>query len=265
MSDLIQVIQLPVIEERLRSLGESIDRQVEEALSLVCTDETVAQVKKTRAELNTQFKELEGQRLAVKKAILAPYEAFEAIYKECVTSKLMAADEALKQKISDTENQRKAEKRQEVERYFAELCQAKKIDFLSQEQTGVTITLSTSLKKLKEETAAFVERVAGDLEAIRSQQHADEIMVEYKASLNLNRAIFTVADRHRAILREQERAAQPAFEKREEEPAPREEAFSAPVEVKEEQLLVVSFRARGTRVQLKALKQYMLDNGIEIM
>ena len=37
MNDLIQVIQLPVIEERLRSLKESGGKQVTDALPLVCT------------------------------------------------------------------------------------------------------------------------------------------------------------------------------------------------------------------------------------
>ena len=38
--ELIQVVQLPVIQERLRSMKEAIGREVEEACSLACTEET---------------------------------------------------------------------------------------------------------------------------------------------------------------------------------------------------------------------------------
>ena len=69
MSELIQVKQLPVIEEQLRSMKEQVEARTSEAMSLVCTEETVTAVKKARAELNSQFAELEEQRKAVKKAV----------------------------------------------------------------------------------------------------------------------------------------------------------------------------------------------------
>ena len=84
MNDLIRVTQLPVIEERLRSMKAHVDESVQEALSLVCTEETVTAVKKARADLNNQFADLEEQRKAVKKAVMEPWERFEAVYKECV-------------------------------------------------------------------------------------------------------------------------------------------------------------------------------------
>ena len=70
--ELIRVTQLPVIEEQLKALSAEIDTKVNEAMSMVCTEDTVKAVKKVRAELNSQFWELEGQRKAVKKAIMGP-------------------------------------------------------------------------------------------------------------------------------------------------------------------------------------------------
>ena len=58
--DLIRVAQLPVIEEHLKALSDEIDAKVSEAMSMVCTEDTVKSVKKVRAELNSQFWELEG-------------------------------------------------------------------------------------------------------------------------------------------------------------------------------------------------------------
>ena len=62
MSELIQVKQLPIIQEQLRSMKAEIEAKVEEAKSLVCSPETLASVKATRANLNKQFAELEEQR-----------------------------------------------------------------------------------------------------------------------------------------------------------------------------------------------------------
>ena len=69
---LIVIKQLPIIEEQLKNLSEEIDKKVERAMKLVVSDETVKEVKKVRAELNNEFKELETQRKYVKAKILTP-------------------------------------------------------------------------------------------------------------------------------------------------------------------------------------------------
>ena len=79
---LIVVKQLPIIEEKLQALSIEIDEKVENALSLVCTEETRKDIKEVRASLTKQFKELEEQRKFVKNAVLDPYNKFEEIYKK---------------------------------------------------------------------------------------------------------------------------------------------------------------------------------------
>ena len=101
--ELIVVKQLPVIEEQLRSLSDEIDKKVSRALSLVVSDETVKEVKKVRAELNADFKDLEQKRKSVKEQVMNPYLQFEEIYKKYVTEKFKYADEELKKKISMVE------------------------------------------------------------------------------------------------------------------------------------------------------------------
>ena len=105
MNESIRVAQLPVIEEHLRSMKEAVDRRVDEALSLVCTEETVQAVKGVRSDLNKEFQTLEEQRKEVKRAVLGPYEQFEAVYKEYVSNAYKRADAALKGKVDDTERE----------------------------------------------------------------------------------------------------------------------------------------------------------------
>lgn len=79
MQDLIIVKQLPQIEEHLKELSTEIDKKVENAKSLICTEENVKAIKQVRADLNKEFKEVEEQRKTVKEQVLKPYNDFEIV------------------------------------------------------------------------------------------------------------------------------------------------------------------------------------------
>ena len=55
-NELIIVKQLPQIEEHLKERSEEIEKKVENAKSLICTEEKVKTIKEVRAELNKEFK-----------------------------------------------------------------------------------------------------------------------------------------------------------------------------------------------------------------
>ena len=81
IKDLIEVKQLPVIEEQLRSVSTVIEERVKNATNLVCTEESVKTIKEIRAELNKDYKEFETKRKLVKEQVLKPYNDFENVYK----------------------------------------------------------------------------------------------------------------------------------------------------------------------------------------
>lgn len=97
---LMKVTQLPVIEEHLRSRKEQTEQRVAEAMSLVCTDETLTSVKNIRAEMNREFADAETQRKAIKAAIMEKYDSFEAVYRECIADPYKRADADLKAKMT---------------------------------------------------------------------------------------------------------------------------------------------------------------------
>ncbi len=99
--ELIVVRQLPIIEERLRSISEEIQSRTKEALSLACTDTTVKEIKRVRAEMTKTFTELETARKLVKKEVLAPYEEFEKRYRAYITNIYTPADAELKRRIGE--------------------------------------------------------------------------------------------------------------------------------------------------------------------
>ncbi len=208
-NELIVVKQLPIIQERLKELSTEIDKKVENAKSLICTEETVKEVKQVRADMNKEFKDLEVQRKLVKEQVLVPYMQFEEIYKQYVSDKYKNADIELKNKVDSIENELKTKKEQEIKDYFEEYKIANNIDFITYGQAKINVTLSASMKSLKEQAKQFIDKVVDDLNLIETQEHKTEILVEYKQTLNVAQAITSVTNRFKAI--EEEKKKQEEF------------------------------------------------------
>lgn len=287
--DLIVVKQLPEIEEHLKTLSEEIDKKVETAKSLVCTEETVKTVKQVRADLNKEFKELEEQRKFVKEQVLAPYMQFEEVYKQYVSDKYKSADTELKSKVDNIENELKAQKEQEVREYFEEYRKYKNIDFIKFEQANIKVGLSDSKTSLHKQAQAFIDKTYEDLNLINTQEHKAEMLVEYKQSLNVSQAITTVTNRFKAI--EEEKRKQEELKQRQLEEAQRianenikeqvevtkqaldnltqkeeinQVVLQAPIEEqKQEEVLTLRFTVKGTRTKLKALKEFLENGGYD--
>ena len=273
-NNIIQVKQLPIIVEQLHEVKAEVTAKVEQALSLVCTEDTVKDVKKVRSELNKELKDYEERRKTVKKAIMTPYEQFETVYKDCISDTYKKADTELKSKIDSVENELKEQKKAEVKGYFDEYLTATGIDFVTFENANINVTLSASMKSLKEQAKAFVDKIVDDLNLINTQEHKDDILYEYKSSLNVSAAITTVTNRYKAIeaakAREEERKAR---EQAEAESAakveevvesvvpPTVEPIAPPVE--EEKTYTLKFTVRGTMPQLKALKEFLNNGGYD--
>lgn len=267
MKDLIVVKQLPIIEEQLKQLSTEIDKKVENAVSLVCNEDTVKEVKKVRAELNNNFKELEEQRKTVKNAIMQPYTDFETIYNNLVGSKFKEADSTLKSKIDSVENQLKIDKEKEVRDYFEEQKESNHLDFITFERANVNVTISASMKSLKEQVKAFTDKIVDDLKLIDTQENKEEILVEYKQSLNVSNSIMVVTDRKRRL--EEERNAQAELQRIKEAEQKVvekvEEIVQAPkvVEVPKvvEEKLTIVFAVTDSREKLTELKKFLVDGG----
>lgn len=273
-NNIIQVKQLPIIVEQLQEVKAEVTAKVEQALSLVCTEDTVKDVKKVRSELNKELKDYEERRKAVKKAIMTPYEQFETVYKDCISDTYKKADTELKGKIDSVENELKEQKKAEVKGYFDEYLTATGIDFVTFESAHINVTLSASMKSLKEQAKAFIDKIVDDLNLINTQEHKDEILYEYKQSLNVSNAITTVTNRYKAIeeakAREEERKAREQAEAEatakvesvvEAVAQPTVEPIAPPVE--EEKTYTLKFTVRGTMPQLKALKEFLNNGGYD--
>lgn len=284
-NELIIVKQLPIIEEQLKKASDEIDEKVNNAVALVCNEETIKIIKEVRATLNKELKEFEDKRKQVKSEIMKPYEDFESSYKKYISDKYKSADAELKNKIDTVENELKANKKAEIVNYFNEYLSSKNIDFIKYEQANINITLTASMKSLKEQTKNFIDKIADDLNFIDTQEHKAEILVEYKQSLNVSQAITTVTNRFKAIEEEKARQERDAELKKEiveiakdgdkyaetehvptieEVPQIEIEApLTAPAAEEQEEILTLKFTVKGTRTKLRALKEFLINGGYQ--
>lgn len=275
MQDLIIIKQLPQIEEHLKELSIEVEQKVENAKSLICTEENVKTIKEVRADLNKEFKEVEKQRKAVKEQVLAPYMQFEEVYKQYISDKYRSADNDLKQKVDSVESELKAKKEQEVKDYFEEYKTANNIDFITYEQAKINVTLSASMKSLKEQAKSFIDKIADDLNLIETQEHKAEILVEYKQTLNVSQAVTMVTNRFKAIEEEKKIQEQKvvhiemnkAHEITQKSYEQLESVFNKPLEQPKEEktkeILTLKFTVRGTRTKLRELKQFLENGGYD--
>ena len=269
---LMKVTQLPVIEEHLRSRKEQTEQRVAEAMSLVCTDETLTSVKNIRAEMNREFADAETQRKAIKSAIMEKYDSFESVYRECIADPYKRADADLKAKIDATEIEIKSRCEEMLLGYFRELCAVNEIDFLSFGQTGVKVDMASARaktpKKLMEQIKLKVDGVAQDMKTIGTMgENAPEIMVEYKNNLDLSLAISVVNERHRRAEEEREAVKRhtvtPAARAAGDTVAAAPQVVPKRVEQAAVERLTVSFRVTDTRERLRLLKQFLVSNGYQ--
>jgi len=199
--------QLPIIVHQLQDAGKYVQERIDglELDKQVFTELTVKSYKVLRAELNKEFEDFESKRKFVKDGVNAPYLEFETVYKSEITDRYKKAGELLKNGIDTVEFKIKKQKEANIKEYFDELVLSEKIDFLTFENLGLKIDLSTSEKKYKEQTNDFVMKVVDDLALIKTTDYEAEILTEYKKNLKVSNAITTVKTRKENEAAEQAR------------------------------------------------------------
>lgn len=267
--DVIIVEQLPVIAEQLRSIKAAIEEITSNALSLECTEDTVKEVKKERANLNKLYAEFEARRREVKEQILAPYNEFERVYKECVREPFSYADSKLQEKIYNVEQELKRAKRDQLREYYEEYRTSIGLTERDApfEAANINVTLTATLKSLKEKAKEHLDRVQRDLAMIATLENHAEVLAEYRRTGNVTDAIANVNARKKAIEEELNRAEFIDDITNAEAIAKVDEALEAfaPPEVidGDEDIYEVTFTVRGTIAQLRALREFIVSEGLE--
>lgn len=262
LNEIVKIEQMPKVFEQLELVGTYIDEQLKDLDKMECTENNKQVVKNRRTEINNTLKVLEDKRKEIKNKINEPYDLFNKKYEETTKIKLQSAYKTLSEKIDSIENKQKLKKKQVIEKYFNEYAISKDIDFVKFEQLNLNITLSITEAKLKEQVKTFIDKVEDDLNLIVTQEHKQEIMIEYKKSLNVSSAISIVLNRYKELeeLKQKEEIKQEELKQVQENVEEVEKVLKAPTKIEKEEIYEMTFKVRAIKEKLKAIKEF-LDNG----
>lgn len=291
MNEIAIVEQLPVINEKIKEVGEQLTKRLKKLNldKLVCNDETRKEIKNLRTELGKELKSFEEQRKNIKTKINEPYEVFNQTYEKEIKEKYQNADLILKNKIDLVETEIKNNAKILAVEYFEEYKKSKsniEDNYIKFDELNLQIGLDaltekgTLVKKYKDAISSKLDEVERDIETINTMEHNNEILVEYLKHKNLSLAIKEVNDRHFVLEQVRERQELAKERKIEEEKIVErvEEVLSAPVEeVPEGQMTIddfsdnekteseekfeMTFTVKGTLTKLKELKEYLIKEG----
>ena len=275
VNEIVKIEQMPKVFSQLEKIGEIIKKKTSDLDKLECTEANKQEVKSRRTEINNTLALLEAKKKEIKNKLLEPYNVFEAKYNEECKEKLQNASSILTEKINAIEIQQKLEKEQELREFADEYFSHYMIkDVVKFEDIGLNITLSASIKSLKEQTKAFCERISNDLKLIDLEEYKDEIVIEYLKNLDFAKSKMLVIERHRQLeeikkreeeLKTQQEQEQEIVEKVEEVV----EEIKPPVEIIDveaqevEEVFTATFTVKTTKAKLKALKNFMESEEIE--
>lgn len=255
INEIVKIEQMPKVFSQLEKIGKYIDKQIKDIDKLECTEENKQEVKKRRTEINKTLELLDDRRKYIKTKLLEPYEIFNKKYEEECKIKLSNASNLLKEKIDFIEETQKKEKEIELREFVEEHCKANNVhvDF---EKIGLNITLSASMKSLKDQAKAFIEKVASDLKLIEMEEYSSEILYEYGKNMDYVAAKTAVLQRQKDGKEIADQLAKEIVEKVDEAIE-----ITAPVEIEEAE--TYQFEVKATKEQIKKLIDFMKELGVE--
>lgn len=200
MEDLTLVINNPDEGHFLKSIGwnkeqikEAVVSITEQYRGLSYTEEQLQEAKADRAKLNAVKKDISDRRVQVKKALLEPYEKFEAEVNEVVA----LIDEPIAmidEQIAAYEERTKKEKRQALEDFFEKsMVDIPVLITFDKIFNPKWLNKTASLSSCKKEIKKTIEDIVTDISAIRSSLsgkysvYAEEYYM--KREMNLSKAL----------------------------------------------------------------------------
>ena len=179
-------------------------QKLNEALSNVeVTEETIKTNKKLVAQVRKEADKLDDVRKKVKSEINAPYVEFEKLVKE-ITSTVKQGEDLIRQQVREFEEA----ERQEKYNQLLEIINLRLNHYTLIQQANIDTDLilepkllnkSVSMNKAEEQIVEKLENINQSIQSLQTMEHASELIYEYSSSLDMNKAITTVNNRHKAL------------------------------------------------------------------
>jgi hypothetical protein len=236
--------------------------------NMIFDDNSIAEAKEVRAELNKISSELNKFRLGVQNVYEKPIKYFKNQIDE-VKAEFDTVAKKIGETINDFTERQKAEKKAQItEIYldtFGTLADVIKLERLYNSKWE---NKTYSLDNIKKEIVDWHDRIMQDIEAIYEMKDYDTIALKYiyYQSLNLSLAIseYKREEQSKALLkaREEEKIAKTIDWNAKVESGVLDEPTPLKTTI-EEPKRTLSFKVELTNTQAKALKQFFIDNNIK--
>ena len=192
-------VKFPKYEATLKSA-----QKLNEALSNVTvTEDTIKTNKKLVAEVRKEADKLDDARKKVKSEINEPYVEFEKLVKNIVNT-VKQGEDLIRQQVREFEEK----ERQEKYNQLLEIINLRLNHYTLIQQSNIDIDLileprllnkSVSMNKAEEQIVEKLENINQSIKSLQTMEHASELVYEYSNHLDMNKAITTVNNRHKAL------------------------------------------------------------------
>ena len=273
INEIVKIEALPKIFYELEKVGEFLDKELAQIKKLDVSEESKQSIKKVRANINETLKQFEDKRKEIKNKCLEAYNLFEEKYNGEVKIKLTNASEELKDAISVIETKQIRQKEDEVFAFIDEHIHTNHLEKIIMIPevicfANLKINLSTSIKSLKEDAKAYIEKVANEVKVIELEDnYSDEILLEYqKNGYDYTKAKLSVVTKHKELEELAKQREQVKEVVQQEEVVEKVvEEIVAPKEmiIEDEELLEVTFTVKGTKPQILQIKNLLIELGVE--
>lgn len=229
--------------------------------TILVTDEDYTLAKQRCADINKIIKNINDRKIDIKKKYIKPYEVFESAIKDTIEV-LETARENLWGQVKSAEEQRKTERMEKMREYWEETLDSTITSYRTFESiyNPKWVNKTTDYKQAFTDMDKLYQAIEMDVAYIQTfdGKHVVSLLEYYKDNHTLKDTIEyskRLQDREKALKaenNESQRLIQNAEENRpQDELPPQNEQFE------------IIFKVIGTKEQIKALKDFMNDNGIK--
>ena len=255
-----EIKTLGEIEDNIQEVKEYALEVKEYYSDIVFTEDTKKDAESQKAEINKQKATIADYRKAIVAKYNEPIKNFETTAKE--TEKILGeAYDFINSQVKAFDEKELQSIREKIEWYFDEYKTSQEVDFVEFEQLGMNITkglltaTNNLTKKTQETITDFIDRIRKDLDLIKTLEFKEEILLEYKKTLKCADAIANVQDRHRQL---EQMKQEPLTDEKVQEKI---SYVTAPIV--DEKIFELVFKVRGTKSELKQLKEFLENGGYD--
>ena len=284
---IVEDLKFPTISWNKEELKAQISEFREGyADAIIQNDEDYKAAKKDRAEINAVLKKISDQRIQVKKAVMKPYEVFEAELKDA-QSDLEDIQKKIASTIKEYEDELSERKLNWIKDVFARAVEGKDMDFLTLDMIFDKKWMNKSTKEedIEKTITARVETIHNNLLWIAEVEDTTiraTARRQYEETLEFGAIVRLVADIKRRREEEEKKAQEARDESRQNDLEalrnrlnPPNEDTSTPPDVSvpdsdenasegEIQRYFSAFCVRGTAEQIMRLRESAAEIGLSV-